>query len=78
MLNLIPVSDNEPDTKLHVLATRVGAITPEETEGRRHVDCAIDPTCWSRALIVDEGGGLWLWWEEKEEYRERLQKVMRL
>lgn len=42
------------------------------------MDCASDPTCWSRALIVDEGGGVWLWTEVKEEIRERLNKTMTL
>jgi hypothetical protein len=27
---------------------------------------------------VDEGGGVWLWWEEKVEVRERLAKTMKL
>jgi hypothetical protein len=42
------------------------------------MDVALDHTSWSKVLIVDEGGGVWLWWEEKLEIRERLVKTMRL
>jgi len=57
---------------------RVGQLSHTDTEGRRHVDVALDQTSWSRALIVDEGGGVWLWWEEKTEVKERLVKTMKL
>jgi hypothetical protein len=57
---------------------RVGQLNHTDTESRRHVDMALDQTSWSRALIVDEGGGVWLWWEEKVEVKERLAKTMKL
>jgi len=57
---------------------RVGQLNHTDTEGRRHVDAALDQTSWSRTLVVDEGGGAWLWWEEKVEIKERLVKTMRL
>jgi hypothetical protein len=58
--------------------TRVGELSYTATEGRRHVDAVLDETTWSKALIVDEGGGVWLWYEEKVEVRERLIKTMQL
>ena len=57
---------------------RVGQLNQTDTEGRRHVDMALDQTSWSRALIVDEGGGIWLWWEEKVDIKERLVKTMKV
>jgi hypothetical protein len=57
---------------------RMGQLNHTDTEGRRHVDMALDQTSWSRALVVDEGGGVWLWWEEKVEIKERLLKTMKL
>lgn len=57
---------------------RVGQLNHTDTEGRRHVDMALDQTSWSKALIVDEGSGVWLWWEEKTEVKERLVKTMKL
>jgi len=57
---------------------RVGQLYHTDTEGRRHVDMALDQTSWSKALVVDEGGGVWLWWEEKVEIKERLVKTMKL
>jgi hypothetical protein len=56
----------------------VGELSYTSTEGRRHVDAVLDETTWSKALIVDEGGGVWLWYEEKVEVRERLIKTMQL
>jgi len=57
---------------------KVEQLSHFDTEGRRHVDMVLDQTSWSKALIVDEGGGVWLWWEEKTEIRERLVKTMKL
>ena len=57
---------------------RVAELTYDDTGGRRHIDVALDPTHWGRALVVDEGGGVWLWFEEKIEQLERVEKVMRL
>lgn len=57
---------------------RVGQLSHTDTEGRRHVDMTLDQSSWSKALIVDEGGGVWLWWEEKVEINERLVKTMKL
>jgi hypothetical protein len=61
-----------------VETTRVGELEYTATENRRHVDAVLDEATWSKALIVDEGGGVWLWWEEKVEVRERLAKTMKL
>lgn len=66
---------NEDST---VDTVKVGQLSQVDTEGRRHVDMVLDQTSWSKALIVDEGGGVWLWWEEKTEIRERLVKTMKL
>lgn len=80
MLNIDPhrisisISGEGSDAK----SIRVGELNIAQTEGRRHVDMALDETSWSRALIVDEGGGVWLWAEEKVEIRERVTKVMKL
>ncbi len=57
---------------------QAGVITSAETEERRHVDVALDPLNWSRALIIDECGGVWLWWENRVEAQERLIKTPRL
>lgn len=42
------------------------------------MDVVLDPATWSRALVVDEGGGIWMWWEDKEIRGGRLEKVMNL
>lgn len=78
MLNIDPhrisISGDATDAR----SIRVGELSIAQTEGRRHVDMALDETSWSRALVVDEGGGVWLWAEEKVEVRERVTKVMKL
>lgn len=68
-----------PPTDVQPFATtRIATVTPSETEGRRHVDVALDPKVWGRAVIVDEGGGLWMWSEERIIVRDRTEKKMRL
>lgn len=49
-----------------VSTLRVGELPVSATEGRQQVDMALDAKSWSRAAVVDEGGAVWLWWEEKE------------
>ncbi|GMK54191.1 hypothetical protein CspeluHIS016_0107770 [Cutaneotrichosporon spelunceum] len=61
-----------------ILVTRVAELDRRLTDGLRHVDVAIDPREWSRVAIVDEGGGVWLWWEEKELVKHRLAKLTKL
>lgn len=58
--------------------SRVAQLNASLTEGRRHVDVALDPLSWGRAAIVDEGGGVWLWWEEKQPVEGRLGKTTKL
>ena len=50
----------------------IATLRPSDTAGRHHVDIALDPTSFGRALIVDECGGVWLWTESKVEVAERL------
>lgn len=78
MLNVYPhrIATSASDTAAEV--SRIDVLSIEQTEGRRHVDMALDATSWSRALVVDEGGGLWLWQEEKVDVRQRVTKVMQL
>lgn len=78
MLNVDPHRITPADEQSTAETNRVGQLSHTDTEGRRHVDVALDQTSWSKALIVDEGGGVWLWWEEKLEIRERLSKTMKL
>jgi hypothetical protein len=78
MLNIDPHRISTSGEGTGAKSTRVGQLSISQTEGRRHVDMALDEANWGRALIVDEGGGLWLWSEEKVEVRERLTKVMKL
>jgi hypothetical protein len=78
MLNVDPHRITGADDQSKADTLRVGQLSHVETEGRRHVDMNLDQTTWSRALIVDEGGGVWLWWEEKVEIRDRLVKTMKL
>ncbi|KAK8844585.1 hypothetical protein IAR55_006432 [Kwoniella newhampshirensis] len=81
MLNISPDhSYIPPSTFPPVTSLRAAEISYEDTEGRRHVDVALDSGAWSRALIVDEGGGVWLWWEEKERRgpRDDMEKIMNL
>ncbi|KLT43178.1 hypothetical protein CC85DRAFT_284735 [Cutaneotrichosporon oleaginosum] len=51
--------------------SRIAELNKEYTEGRRHVDVALDPFHWGRAAVVDEGGGVWMWWEEKDRGNDR-------
>jgi len=79
LLNVIPNPTFVPPTLEHPVTTlRVGELSVTDTEGRRHVDVELDPSTWSRAAVVDEGGGVWLWWEDKERVDGRTQKIMRL
>ncbi|KIY30912.1 hypothetical protein I305_06662 [Cryptococcus gattii E566] len=75
LLNLHPSST---PFSAYVTSTRISELSFSDTECRRHVDVVLDPATWSRALVVDEGGGVWMWWEEKEIRRGRLEKVMNL
>ncbi|TYJ55511.1 hypothetical protein B9479_003783 [Cryptococcus floricola] len=59
-------------------STRIAQLSYVDTESRKHIDIALDAEIWSRALVIDEGGGVWLWWEEKETKGGRLEKVMKL
>lgn len=78
MLNASPhrITCTKEDSAVDTV--KVGQLSHIDTEGRRHVDMVLDQTSWSKALIIDEGGGVWLWWEEKTEIRERLVKTMKL
>lgn len=78
MLNVNPHRIAVGDAETVAETTRIGELTMDQTEGRRHVDMALDETSWSKALLVDEGGGVWLWQEEKVEVRQRVTKVMQL
>lgn len=69
----MPPTDAQP-----FATTRIATITPSDTEGRRHVDVALDPKVWGRAVVADEGGGLWMWSEERNIVRDRTEKKMRL
>ena len=78
MLNVNPHRVTCVEDQSTAETIRVGQLNHTDTEGRRHVDATLDQTSWSKALIVDEGGGVWLWWEEKVEVSERLVKTMKL
>ncbi|WVQ93987.1 hypothetical protein IAU59_001065 [Kwoniella sp. CBS 9459] len=79
LLNLIPDHTYIPPTSSPpIISLRAASLSYEDTEGRRHVDVALDSTVWSRVLIVDEGGGVWLWWEEKETRNGQPEKVWNL
>lgn len=43
-----------------------------DSNGLRHMDIALDPTSFGRAVLVDEKGGVTLWTERKVERSERL------
>lgn len=76
-LNTNPAFGPTSNTASHSVA-RVAEIDPAMTEGRRHVDVALDPLSYGRAVIADEGGGVWLWWEEKSAVEGRLVKTTKL
>ncbi|KAK4683966.1 hypothetical protein P7C73_g6240, partial [Tremellales sp. Uapishka_1] len=80
LLNVVPDSTYiPPASRPPVSVVQIGVLSSADTEGRRHVDVALDPESWSRALIVDEGGAVWLWWEEKErQYSGKLGKYTNL
>ena len=79
LINLIPDPEYvSPSESSACSVAEVAILTTVETEGRRHMDVALDPIEWSRALVVDESGGLWLWYEIKVERQERLQKATKL
>lgn len=79
MLNVDPHRVTTVNDSPTAETTRIGELTMAQTEGRRHVDMALDDTSWSKALIVDEGGGVWLWREEKVAGPEqRVIKSMKL
>jgi hypothetical protein len=56
----------------------LGRITSSDMEGRRPVDAALDPHTFGGAIIIDAGGGVWSWYEERVEKVERIQTSMRL
>nr|XP_019014207.1 uncharacterized protein I206_00289 [Kwoniella pini CBS 10737]OCF52988.1 hypothetical protein I206_00289 [Kwoniella pini CBS 10737] len=79
LLNLIPDHTYvPPSSQPPILSQRTASLSYEDTEGRRHVDVALDPTIWSRILVVDECGGVWLWWEEKDNRAGRIEKAWNL
>ena len=79
LLNLIPNPLFLPPSEACPVKTlEVATLRSTETSGRRHVDVALDPVTWSRALVVDESGGVWLWWEDWSEQHQRLIKTHRL
>ncbi|ORX34919.1 hypothetical protein BD324DRAFT_104438 [Kockovaella imperatae] len=59
---------DDPACYAEIMAT----LSSRETGGRRHVDLVLDPTTWSRALIVDDSGAVWFWWEERSELAEKV------
>jgi hypothetical protein len=79
LINLIPNHEfsSSSSSPSHTV-TRVAQIDRSYTEGRQHVDIALDPHNWGCVAIVDEGGGVWLWWEEKELVGNRRVKVTKL
>ena len=70
----IPISG----TSFPVQIQEVATLHAQDTDARRHVDVALDPAMWSRALVVDECGGVWLWSEDLIEAQERLEKLYRM
>lgn len=40
---------------------KIGEIRNEDLGGKRPMDVAMDPTEWGKAVVVDEGGGVWVW-----------------
>ena len=79
ILNLRPNPAYHPSSSLPcVNTTSAGILSTEAIEGRRIVDCAMDPVNWAHCALVDEAGGVWSWYEEKVEKQERIEKVMRL
>nr|XP_018266353.1 uncharacterized protein I303_00328 [Kwoniella dejecticola CBS 10117]OBR88511.1 hypothetical protein I303_00328 [Kwoniella dejecticola CBS 10117] len=79
LLNLIPDHTYvPPSSQPPILSQRIASLSYSDTEGRRHVDVALDPVIWSRVLVVDESGGVWLWWEEKENRSGRIEKAWNL
>ena len=69
----IPPSDQAP-----VAMEEISILRPFDTAGLHHVDVALDPTTFGRALVVDECGGVWLWTEGKVEKSERVVRSPRL
>nr|XP_019048403.1 hypothetical protein I302_02174 [Kwoniella bestiolae CBS 10118]OCF27333.1 hypothetical protein I302_02174 [Kwoniella bestiolae CBS 10118] len=79
LLNLIPDHTYiPPSSEAPVISQRTASLSYEDTEGRRHVDVALDPKIWSRVLVVDDCGGVWLWWEEKDNRNGRIEKSWNL
>ncbi|WWC97298.1 hypothetical protein V866_004177 [Kwoniella sp. B9012] len=79
LLNLIPDHTYvPPSSEAPVICQRTALLSYEDTEGRRHVDVALDPKIWSRILVVDDFGGVWLWWEEKDNKNGRIEKAWNL
>ena len=75
LLNVVPSHTYMPPTEAEPHYTQeIAQLHISQTGNRRHVDAALDPHSWSRALIVDECGGVWLWYEDKVQIAERLQK----
>jgi hypothetical protein len=78
-LNVVPNPSFVPPTQdAPVSIIRVGELPMSATEGRPHVDVELDPLTWGRAAVVDDQGGVWLWWEGKERIEGRYQSHMRL
>ncbi|BEJ16976.1 hypothetical protein CspHIS471_0603770 [Cutaneotrichosporon sp. HIS471] len=79
LLNLTPNPEFiATSSSAPISVKRVAELGQNSTDRRRHVDVAMDPHSWGRAAIVDEGGGVWLWWEEKELVKGRQAKVTKL
>ena len=69
----MPPTD-EPAAFLEHVATLRSA----DTGDLRHVDAALDPTTWGRAVIIDERGGVWLWCMKKLETKQGTKDVSRV
>jgi hypothetical protein len=79
ILNVLQNANFIPPTMAHpVTILRVGELSVAATEGRKHVDMDLCPSNWSRAAVVDEGGAVWLWSEQKENVNGLTQKLMKL
>ncbi|WVR03251.1 hypothetical protein IAU60_000242 [Kwoniella sp. DSM 27419] len=79
ILNLVPDHSYLPTrTFSPIRSERIAQLSYEDTDGRRHMDAALDAGTWSRVLVVDEGGAVWLWWEEKEVRGGHPEKIWNL
>ncbi|KAL1408913.1 hypothetical protein Q8F55_005727 [Vanrija albida] len=79
MLSVVPnPSFVSPTHDLPVTVATIGELPPSSTEGRCHVDVALDPLSWGKAAIVDEGGAVWLWSEQRETINGRVQRTYKV